>query len=264
MRSVPTVGVFDSGVGGLSVLKACTETLPAAKFYYYGDNERAPYGGRPKEEIAQFTAEALSVFAALGVDAAVIACNTATAACIEEMRARFGFPVVGVEPPVALAAKRFDRAAVLATPFTAQSDRLKALIARFPQTRFEVIALPHLAEAVERALRWGAPLSLAEHLPPGGDFPCAVLGCTHYWLIRRAIARFWGVEVFDGAQGVANRLREEIEKIGIGVHVWPHLGVNECFTTKCNKNTKNRAIFLGNCSRINKNLFISNVCFNNF
>lgn len=263
MRDFPRVGIFDSGIGGLSVLKACLAALPEARFYYFGDNARAPYGGRTKAEIAAFTADALCVFRSYGVDAAVLACNTATAACVEEMRERFPFPVLGVEPAVALAARGYGSAAVLATPFTARSGRLKGLVARFPETRFEIFPLPRLAEAVEAHFLRGAPLRLEEHLPPKGDFACAVLGCTHYSLIRREIAHFWGIDVLDGAEGTADHLRKTIYS-GTNGHIQPHMDTNECFTTKCNKKEAKKVIFLGKCGQINENLFVSNVCFRDF
>lgn len=263
MQSVPAVGVFDSGVGGLSVLGACLRALPGVRFYYYGDNARAPYGTRPREQIAAFTEEALRGFERRGVCAAVLACNTATAACLEEMREKFAFPILGVEPAVALAARTYESAAVLATPFTAQSERLKGLIARFPKTRFEIVSLPRLAEAVEAHFLRGAPLSLEEHLPPRGDVCCAVLGCTHYSLIRREIAHFWGIDVLDGAEGTADHLKRVI-LLGTNGHQQPHMDTNECFTTKCNKNGQKSVIFLGKSGRTNENLFISNVCFRSF
>lgn len=204
MDDRPRVGVFDSGVGGLTVLNACAALLPHVRFFYYGDNRRAPYGSRPAEEIAAFTGEALSFFSRLKVDAAVIACNTATAVCAEEMRGRFPFPVVGTEPAVLPAARTAKDVLVLCTPVTAASPRLFSLMARCPGTRFTVFGAPRLAAAIER-LGAGGTVALSSHLPRG-SFGAVVLGCTHYSFLKEEIAAFYSAPVFDSGEGVARRL----------------------------------------------------------
>lgn len=223
---VVRVGVFDSGIGGLTVLKACVGKLPDCCFYYYGDNARAPYGSRPRGEIVRFVSEALRRFERIGVDAAVLACNTATAVCAEQMRAAFPFPVVGVEPAVRPAALQCSRVLVLATPRTAESDRLRRLLARYPRCDFTVCALPYLAGAIERALTRGDKLTISDHLP-AGRYDGVVLGCTHYVFFRQEIARFYGCMVFDGGEGTANRLKSVLaeqlvrRKNGIADHPQP-------------------------------------------
>ncbi len=252
------VGVFDSGLGGLSVLAACACRLPAARFYYLGDNARAPYGSRPAAEVKELVFQGAQTLAACSVDAVVVACNTATAVCIGELRRAFSFPVLGVEPAVKPAAMRYPSALVLATPVTAASDRLARLIARFPATRFSVAPLARLAAAIEAALPYGKRVDLREHLPPT-DCDCVVLGCTHYALLRREIAAFYGKEVFDGAAGTAEEL---VRRLGIGRNAHsgeiadhvrpPHFLFNE---------NKNHIIFLGNSAELNYNTYFSNICF---
>ena len=260
------VGVFDSGIGGLNVLAACMQRLPGCRFYYYGDNVHAPYGARPKEEIVRFTRHAMRVFASMRVDAAVLACNTVTAVCVEEMRSEFSFPVVGMEPALRPAAASCRDVLVLATPHTIASERLRSLILRAPACRFTLAALPDLAGEIERCLTRGTPLTLSDHLPdvsPDG----VVLGCTHYVFFRREIARFYGCPVFDGVQGTANRLAAvlsevlEEQKIGTDDHHCPTWNPNNCLTKKYIKCQKNRVIFLGNSKNINKKTFFSNICF---
>ena len=128
------IGFFDSGVGGLTVLSACLEKLSASGVFrpvlYYGDNARAPYGGREEGEIAAFAEEAFSLFDDLRVSAAVIACNTVTAVCAERLRRKYPFPVVGAEPAVRPAARAGGEIFVLVTPATAKSVRLLSLCAR--------------------------------------------------------------------------------------------------------------------------------------
>ena len=200
-----TVGVFDSGIGGLTVLAECVRRLPGCDYLYYGDNAHAPYGSRSAEEITHLVRAALRVFSAYGVDAAVLACNTATAVCAQLMRKEFPFPVVGTEPAVKPAAERCSRALVLATPRTIGSDRLRSLVKRFPWCAFTLFAPPDLAGAVERAEGRAEKVKLEDHLPRG-NYDGVVLGCTHYVYLRREISAFYGAPVFDGNRGTAQRL----------------------------------------------------------
>ena len=159
------IGVFDSGAGGLGVLFECLRLSHGVRYFYLADEAHAPYGSRTEQEIASYVREGLQIFGALGVDAAVLACNTATAACVEEMRRAFPFPVVGTEPAVRLAERAgCKHALVLVTPRTAQCARFRALLAR-EKERFTVFSPPRLASAVERFVTEGEPLSLSCHLP---------------------------------------------------------------------------------------------------
>ena len=263
------VGVFDSGIGGLTVLAACRKRLPYCRFYYFGDNARAPYGSRPREEITSFVFEGMRRFARLGTDAAVLACNTATAVCAERVRAAFPFPVVGVEPAVRPAALKYRRVLVLATPRTAESARLRALVARFPQSKIEVCALPALAGEIERALTRGERLTISDHLPQG-TFGGVVLGCTHYAFFRAEIADFYGCEVFDGAEGTARRLGYvlaaggQTPQNGIGDHLRPPLfpqNTNICFNQNPEDTPDKGVIFLGKGRKINQFVYNTNICF---
>lgn len=259
MQTRPKIGVFDSGIGGFSVLKACLRRMPAT-YYYYGDNLRAPYGSRPPEEIAAFTEEALRVFEKIGTDAAVLACNTATAVCIDRMREKFSFPVVGVEPAVAPAAREGRRVLVLATPRTAQSARLQRLLARFPQTEFQVFAPERLAAAVEDLFLRGVPLDYGEHLPEGHGCDCAVLGCTHYALVKEQIAHFLGMKVFDGAEGTARRVVEVI-KAGTTDHLQPRVDFAENSLHIPSNFSNFEVHFLGSGHHVNEYLFETNIRF---
>ncbi|MDE6274694.1 MAG: aspartate/glutamate racemase family protein [Clostridiales bacterium] len=205
MRQNFTVGVFDSGIGGLNVLAACQRLAPEYTYYYLGDNEHAPYGSKPCGEIYARVRAAIIEFERLGVDAVVLGCNTATAVCANALREEFSFPIVGTEPAVALAARKYSRPLVLCTPRTAESARLNALIQRFPQCSFTVAPMPRLAGEIERSILSGRTPTIADHLPRG-DFDAVVLGCTHYAFVRRQIATFYGVETLSGEEGTAKRL----------------------------------------------------------
>ena len=260
------IGVFDSGVGGLNVLGACMQRLPHALFYYFGDNSHAPYGSLSSAEIARYVGRAFSRFARLHVSAAVLACNTATAVCAEQMRARFSFPVIGMEPAIAPAARACRNVLVLATPRTAESERLQRLISRFPQCRFTVCALPALAGAIERCFLTGEKVTISDHLPPG-RYDGVVLGCTHYVFFGQEIADFYGVPVFDGVLGTANRLeqvlcmRQKSCFYGTGDHLQAEQNPNKCFIKKYRKRLREGVIFLGNGKKINKMVFLTNICF---
>ncbi len=264
-------GVFDSGVGGLTVLKDCVRLMPGVRFYYFGDNLNAPYGSRPEEEIVRLVRSALERFRALGVDAALLACNTATSVCAEIMRREFPFPVVGMEPAVAPAARRAKNVLVLCTPVTAAGKRLSALIARFPQTKFTVFPAGGLAGAIECALIEGTSFDLSAEIPPPGafrrenpekklstsvpPFDGVVLGCTHYLFFRRKIAEFYRAPVFDGNEGTAKRLKNLLCE-GNFVHENPTISDKGLGA--------NRPVFLGDCAEINEKIYNSNKCFRNF
>ena len=268
MKKIVRVGIFDSGVGGLTVLAECVRKLPDCLFYYMGDNLHAPYGSLPPDLIARYVFAALRRFACLGTDAVVLACNTATAACAERARAAFPFPVIGMEPAVRPAAEACRRVLVLATPLTAGSDRLRALVGRFPQTDFTVCPLPGLAGAIERSLARGESLTISDHLPKG-QYDGVVLGCTHYVFFRDEIARFYGCRTFDGGVGTANRLQSVLSHrfpsmdFGTDDHARPKQNPNICFNKKCKEMPKKGVIFLGKSRKINESVYHTNICFKN-
>jgi glutamate racemase len=186
------IGVFDSGVGGFTVLRELRELLPTARLRYLADTAYAPYGGRSGDEIRSRSFAITEHLIARGAGLIVVACNTATAHAIEALRARWPeLPFVGTEPGIkpAVAATRNGRIGLLATPATAASERLRALIARHIGDR-EVVAQGcagvvdrieagdlDSAELRDLVNRYCAPLRAA-----GVD--TALLGCTHYPLIE--------------------------------------------------------------------------------
>ena len=256
-----SVGVFDSGIGGLTVLNECARRLRGCRFYYLGDNARAPYGSRGAEEIFAFVAEAMRQFADLGVDAAVLACNTATAVCAERVRRMVSFPVIGAEPALLPAFRVCRRPLLLATRRTAESLRVKALLARRPaHCRVTVRSCAELAGAIEAGFTLGTPFSLPDLLPsfslaeqPDG----VVLGCTHYVFLKREISAFYGAPVFDGNAGIARRLESllcaaENLKIGTDDHFLGGKNRNKCSFENREICAKNELIFLGLTKNINK------------
>ncbi len=208
---IPTGGIafFDSGIGGLTVLAECRKLLPSETFYYYGDNDRAPYGNLPKEKIRKYVLQAFRQFRKRRVKAVVLACNTATAVCIDELRKKYAFPIIGAEPAVYTAAAEGGEVLVLSTRATYESPRFRALCRRakdrFPRANVRACACDGLAGAIERGL-FHCKINFADYLPEGKP-KTVVLGCTHYGYIKKQIAAHYGCKVLDGNGGIALRLR---------------------------------------------------------
>lgn len=202
------IGFFDSGLGGLSVLLACREAVRGFPVYYYGDNLHAPYGNRTIYEIRAYVHEAFDFFEKMQVRAVVVACNTVTALMIEELRGRYSFPIIGVEPAVLPAIGEGGRVLVLATKATCQSARLANLIHRAkavnPSVEIHIEPCLNLAFRIEEGAG-GREIDLRGELPEV-ETDNVVLGCTHYWFVKDQIADFYQAKVFDGNTAVANRL----------------------------------------------------------
>lgn len=218
------IGVFDSGVGGISVLRYLLKELPQEKFLYFGDSINAPYGVRPREEVEQLTMAALEKLMARGLKAFVIACNTATAAAVEALRAKYpDFIIVGIEPAVKLAADRHPggHIGVMATPGTMKSPRVLSLIDRFKgDCTIEMLPAPGLADLVEANKQNGpeGEALLRPWLEPlAGKLDALVLGCTHYPFAAPMLQKILGekTELLDGGPGVARQTRRRLEAAGL-------------------------------------------------
>ncbi|HET8700846.1 MAG TPA: glutamate racemase [Nitrococcus sp.] len=209
------IGIFDSGLGGLSVVQAIRSLLPAENLLYVADSAYAPYGGRPAAFIRDRALDLAGFLQAQGAKALVVACNTATAAAAEALRAHFDLPVVAMEPAVKLAAAatRCNVVGVLATEGTLASARFAGLLARFAShIRVVTRPAPDLVLLVERGEINGAEASqrVAAHvhylLREGSD--TIVLGCTHYPHLRPLIEHAAGpdVAIIDTGPAVARQL----------------------------------------------------------
>ena len=205
------IGVFDSGVGGLTVLSELRRRLPGEATTYLGDNGRAPYGPRPADEVLRFTLEATDWLLALDVKLLVIACNTATARALPDVRARSRVPVLGVIRPGAVAvaaATRSRHVGVIATAGTVESGAYPAAILEAqPSTDVAQLACPELVPMVEAGILDGrrAESVLRAYLEPllaaDPEMDTLLLGCTHYPLLREPIEAIVGpgVAVVDSA-----------------------------------------------------------------
>ena len=215
------IGFFDSGVGGVSVLHTARRLLPNEHFLYYGDNGHAPYGPKPLEEIRRLSAESVGVLLDRGVKAVVIACNTATSAYAEILRAELELPVIGMEPALkpAQEARHGGEILVLATQATLTLPKFQRLMKRYGDHVIPVAGhgLVELVEAgkadspeTEAALRE----LLGKYV--GRSIDSVVLGCTHYPFLAGAIQRmFPEAELFDGRTGTCMQLKHLLEAGGL-------------------------------------------------
>ncbi len=219
-KNAPIV-VFDSGVGGVSVLRALVRELPEEDFVYFGDSANAPYGPRSTEEIRALTLENLTrLKEEYDFKAAVIACNTATSAAIEALRAAWPeLPILGIEPALKPAADRHPggTVVVMATETTLREEKFAALTRRM-ESRCRVVSLPcpELVEFVERGETDSPALEafLSQVLAPyaGGGADAVVLGCTHFPFAAEALRRVLSpeTELLDGADGTARNARSQL------------------------------------------------------
>lgn len=217
------IAVFDSGVGGISVLRELIRQMPRENYLYFGDSANAPYGNRPTDQVRALTLQAVEKMLPRGIKALVIACNTATSAAVRVLREKYpDLIVVGIEPALKMAADRFPkgRVGVMATKVTLREEKLAYLEAQFPQVQVERIAAPGLVELVEAGKVSGPETEnlLKDILSPYiGKLDALVLGCTHYPFVRKTVARILGPEtlLFDGGEGTARHTRHLLEAAGL-------------------------------------------------
>ena len=215
------IGVFDSGLGGISVLCALRQALPCENFVYFGDAANAPYGGRSEAQVRELTLRAAEHLTAHNIKALVVACNTATGAAVNALREKYAFPVIGMEPALKPAAQvPGSRVLVLATPRTLQQEKFLHLLRQW-ENDVKVIALP--AQELAWLIENGGPenpriLPYLQTLlqPYAGQVDALVLGCTHYPFVLGQLRQVLGdVPVFDGRAGTARQLIRRLEEEGL-------------------------------------------------
>jgi len=219
-KNFASVGVLDSGVGGVYVLRQATRLMPQENFLFYGDLGHAPYGSRPTEEIRRISMEAARHLVDQGVKALLVACNTATSAAIETMREEFSIPVVGVEPALkpAVEAVGGGKIAVMATPATLRLPRFARLLeACGAENRLVALPCPGLSLMVERfgpgSFMVKDYLSELFNDAPVDKLSGVVIGCTHYSYLKNDLKALLGdVPLFDGAYGAARQLQRVLEE----------------------------------------------------
>ena len=219
------VGVFDSGVGGISTLKELVRMLPGENFIYYGDHANAPYGCKSAEEVKELSFSAARYLIQRKVKAIVIACNTATSAAAAALRNAYpDIRIIGAEPAVKPAVTEFPggEVIVMATSTTLSEQKYKDLCGRLSD-KADIIPLscPGLMDFVERGELSGNELKeyLENRLYPvmSDRTRAIVLGCTHYPFVSDAISEVAGerVKLFDGNKGIAKELKRRLEEAGL-------------------------------------------------
>ena len=218
------IAVFDSGVGGISVLRELLRLMPQERYLYFGDSANAPYGTRPTAEVRALTLSAAERLMARGCKALVVACNTATAAAIFDLRAKYPDKIIiGIEPALKVAADHFPggEVGVMATPVTLREEKFDVLLHRFTDAcTVHKIPAPGLVELVERgmAVSEESEALLKPLLLPYRDrLDAVVLGCTHYPFAAPVIGKLLGghTALLDGGPGTARQTRRRLEAEGL-------------------------------------------------
>lgn len=220
------IGVLDSGVGGISVLKELLRILPNENYVFYGDSANAPYGTKSSDQIRRLTFHSAEILMnQYHAKAVVVACNTATSAAIGSLRDAYPDRImVGIEPALKPAALHYEgirgRVLVLATPTTLKNDKFLLKMLEY-ESKVEVVPVPceGLMEFVEAGVLNGPALEtyLSERISPFLPAEAIVLGCTHYPFVRDAIRKAAGsdIKLYDGGEGTAKEAARRLKAAGL-------------------------------------------------
>ena len=232
------IGFFDSGIGGLTVLKTAAIALPQENFIYLGDNENAPYGNKSKDEIISLAIFNVGKLIRLNVKAVVIACNTVTAEAVSVLREKFNIKIIGMEPCVKSAKKLCGdkKFVVYCTASTASSEKFNRLLSDI-NANCIVIPEKNLAADIEKNI-----FNLNSIMPENiitDDIKAVVLGCTHYIFIKDIFKKLYpNAEILDGNSGSVNNLKNYLTE-----------------NNMLNKNGAQKISFKGNCAEKNRLIF---------
>ena len=223
MNSNDYIAVFDSGVGGISVLRHLIRLMPDERYLYFGDSANAPYGTKTKTQVKALTFAAAEKLIARGIKALVVACNTATSAAINDLRAAFpDLIIIGIEPALKLAADQFPGGTlgVMATPMTLREEKFARLMERFENScTIHKIPAPGLVELIEsgKADSPETDALLRQLFAPCEALDALVLGCTHYPFAAKSLRRVLGesVALLDGGDGTARETRRRLAEAGL-------------------------------------------------
>ncbi len=218
------IGIFDSGIGGLTVLHRALIELPKEDYIFYADEEHVPYGTKTREEILAYTTNAVEFLVKQGCEIVVLACNTATSVAAEELRKNVKVPILGIEPAVkpALEHSNHKRVLVIATPMTVKEKKLKDLLHRVDEEhRVDVMATPQLVEFAQREefnskeVKQYLKEKFQEICP--SDYSEVVLGCTHFNLFKDVLREYFGpdCELIDGSFGTVRNLSATAKRMNL-------------------------------------------------
>ena len=214
------IAVFDSGVGGISVLRELVKLMPGENYLYFGDSANAPYGKKTTEQVRELTLKNAQMLLGRNAKALVVACNTATSAAIDLLRETFPDKLIlGIEPALKPAIQQFPTGTIgiMATEVTLREEKLQRLMAQFHTATVERISAPGLVELIEagKADTEEAEALLRQILAPYvGKLDALVLGCTHYPFVKDVISRILGEKtlLLDGGAGTARQTRRLLEQ----------------------------------------------------
>lgn len=225
MKKDAPIGFFDSGVGGISVLKKTLNVLPNENYIYLGDSANAPYGTKSEKEIIDLSINAANFLLEKKVKAIVIACNTATSIAANILRDKYpNIPILGIEPAIkpALEKQKDGITLVMATPVTLSKGKFIKKLEHYKNNyKIELIPCPGLAEIIESGNIQGAIIEryLQEILKdiPNTKIDNIVLGCTHYPFIKESLLNILNtnIEIIDGSLGTAINLKRQLESMNL-------------------------------------------------
>lgn len=209
------IGIFDSGIGGITLLHQALASLPNETYLFYADTDNVPYGTKTREQVIALVDDVMRFLIAHDCKAVVIACNTATAVAAKSMREKYPIPIIGIEPAVkpAVAESHGKRVMVVATPLTVKEKKLKNLVERVDDAHLvDLLALPKLVEFAERgefssdAVEWYLRDRLCAY--PIESYGELVLGCTHFNYFKDSFRKILpeGVHIIDGSEGTIRQL----------------------------------------------------------
>ncbi|KEI83471.1 glutamate racemase [Clostridium botulinum] len=214
------IGFFDSGVGGISVLKEAFKLLPKEDFLYYGDSKNAPYGTKKVEEVKTLTFNATDFLMNKGIKALVVACNTATSVTINDLRENYDIPIIGIEPALkpAVELKKGGKIIIMATPMTLAEKKFANLMDLYKETEdIEPLPCPGLPELIEQGIVSGDVIYnyLKDKFSKYDNekISAIVLGCTHYPFVEETLKEVTHNKacIIDGSFGTSRELKRQLK-----------------------------------------------------
>lgn len=209
-----SIGIFDSGLGGVSVLYEAMKILPGEKYIYYGDSKNAPYGTKSKEEVIELSRKICDYFISRNVKAIIIACNTATSAAVNILRKEYDIPIIGMEPALKPAVEAFPdgNIVVMATEMTLREEKFKNLIVHYGgRNNIYKVPAPKLVELIELGDMESNDIKneIKNLLKEIEKINCLVLGCTHYVFLKKIIEEIFHrkFDIIDGNKGTIINLK---------------------------------------------------------
>ncbi len=208
------IGIFDSGIGGVTVLKEILEILPNYKYIYYSDSLNNPYGDKTEEELVTITRKIINYLIKHGAEIIVIACNTASAICKDILRKEFDIPIIAIEPAYKIVNDYYKEGntLILGTRGTLESKAFLDLYHKYDNNKTKIYECIGLADLIEANNKEAIKEYLNMNLKKFKGVNNVILGCTHYPLIKKEISDVLGnVNFIDGSKGVAKQLKRIIE-----------------------------------------------------